>query len=43
VLCEPVARDDVVGAGHVVTAGGDVARAVVAGIRRGVEEPDDLS
>jgi N-acetylmuramoyl-L-alanine amidase len=42
VLCEPAAHDDIVGTRHLVTAGSQVARAIVAGIRRGFEEPVDL-
>lgn len=42
VLCEPAAHADVDGTRRLVTAGGDVARAIVVGIRRGVEEPADL-
>jgi N-acetylmuramoyl-L-alanine amidase len=42
VLCEPVAHDDVATTRRLVTAGGDVARAIVVGIRRGVEEPAEL-
>jgi hypothetical protein len=42
VLCEPAAHDDIVGTRHLVTAGSQVARAIVTGIRRGVEEPGDL-
>ena len=42
VLCEPAAHDDIAGTRHLVTAGSQVARAIVAGIRRGVEEPVDL-
>jgi N-acetylmuramoyl-L-alanine amidase len=42
VLCEPAAHDDVAAARRVVTSGGALARAIVAGIRRGVEEPGDL-
>ena len=41
VLCEPAAHDDIVGTRHLVTAGGDVARAIVLGIRRGFEEQAD--
>jgi N-acetylmuramoyl-L-alanine amidase len=41
VLCEPAAHDDVAGTRRLVTAGGDVARAIVVGIRRGVEEHTD--
>ena len=39
VLCEPAAHDDVAATRRLVTGGGDVARAIVVGIRRGVEEP----
>ena len=35
VLCEPAAHDDVAATRRLVTAGGDVARAIVVGIRRG--------
>jgi N-acetylmuramoyl-L-alanine amidase len=42
VLCEPAARDDVAATRRLVIGGGDVARAIVVGIRRGVEEPTDL-
>lgn len=42
VLCEPAAHDDIVATRQLVTAGGDVARAVVGGIRRGFEKPADL-
>ena len=41
VLCEPVAHDDLPGTRRLVTTGGEVARAIVVGIRRGVEEPGD--
>ena len=41
VLCEPAAHDDVAATRRLVTTGGDVARAIVVGIRRGVEEPAD--
>jgi N-acetylmuramoyl-L-alanine amidase len=39
VLCEPAAHDDVAGTRQLVTGGGDVAHAIVRGVRRGVEEP----
>ena len=42
VLCEPAAHDDVAATRRLVIGGGDVARAIVVGIRRGVEEPADL-
>jgi len=42
VLCEPVARDDVAATRRLVTSSADVARAIVRGMRRGVEEPADL-
>ena len=40
VICEPVAADDVDGMRSVVRQGAAVARAVVEGVRRGVEQPD---
>ena len=39
VICEPVAADDVASMGTLVVRGADVARAVVRGVRRGVEQP----
>ncbi len=42
VLCEPAAHDDVAATRRLVTAGSDVAHAIVVGIRRGVEEPPDI-
>ena len=39
VLCEPAAHDDVEAARRLVTGAADVARAIVAGVRRGIEEP----
>src|SRR5262245_14506142 len=39
VLCEPAAHDDVAATRRLVTSGGEIARAIVRGIRRGVEEP----
>jgi N-acetylmuramoyl-L-alanine amidase len=39
VLCEPVAADDAEGTRFLVTASEGVARALVIGIRRGIEEP----
>jgi N-acetylmuramoyl-L-alanine amidase len=41
VLCEPAAHDDVAGTRRLVTTGAAVAQAIVAGIRRGVEEPTE--
>jgi N-acetylmuramoyl-L-alanine amidase len=40
VICEPVAQSDVDGMRALVLRGADVARAVVRGVRRGVESPD---
>jgi N-acetylmuramoyl-L-alanine amidase len=42
VLCEPAAHDDVEATRLLVTSGAQVARAIVLGVRRGVEEPPDL-
>ncbi|HEY7107034.1 MAG TPA: peptidoglycan-binding protein [Acidimicrobiia bacterium] len=39
VLCEPVAHDDVAATRRLVTSTAAIADAIVAGIRRGVEEP----
>ena len=39
VICEPVAQVDVDGMRALVSRGADVARAVVRGVRRGVEQP----
>jgi len=39
VICEPVAQADVEAMRALVLRGGDVARAVVRGVRRGVEQP----
>ena len=39
VICEPVAQADVDAMRALVLRGGDVARAVVRGVRRGVEQP----
>jgi N-acetylmuramoyl-L-alanine amidase len=41
VVCELVERGDVVGMRNVVARAGDVSRAIVRGVRRGVEEPPD--
>ncbi len=41
VVCELVARGDVEGMRHVVARAGDVSRAIVRGVRRGVEEPPE--
>jgi N-acetylmuramoyl-L-alanine amidase len=39
VICEPVAAEDVAGIGTLVVRGAEVARAVVRGVRHGVEQP----
>ena len=39
VICEPVAADDIGSMRTLVVRGADVARAVVRGVRHGVEEP----
>ena len=39
VICEPVAQVDVDAMRSLVSRGADVARAVVRGVRRGVEQP----
>ena len=39
VICEPVAQGDVDAMRELVSRGADVARAVVRGVRRGVEQP----
>jgi N-acetylmuramoyl-L-alanine amidase len=41
VVCELVERGDVAGMRNVVARAGDVSRAIVRGVRRGVEEPSD--
>lgn len=41
VVCELVARGDVDGMRNVVARAGDVSRAIVRGVRRGVEEPPE--
>lgn len=41
VVCELVERGDVVGMRNVVARSGDISRAIVRGIRRGVEEPPE--
>jgi hypothetical protein len=41
VVCELVERGDVAAMRNVVARAGDVSRAIVRGIRRGVEEPPD--
>ena len=41
VICEPVLRHDVEAMRALVTRGDDVARAVVRGIRRGIEQPPE--
>jgi N-acetylmuramoyl-L-alanine amidase len=41
VVCELVERGDVEGMRNVVARAGDVSRAIVRGVRRGVEEPSD--
>jgi N-acetylmuramoyl-L-alanine amidase len=40
VVCELVERGDVAGMRNVVARTGDIARAIVRGVRRGVEEPE---
>jgi len=40
VICEPVAEDDVASMRTLVRRTGEVAQAVVRGVRRGVEEPE---
>ena len=39
VICEPVQLDDVVGMRRLVVSAGAIGRAVVRGVRRGVEHP----
>jgi hypothetical protein len=39
VICEPVAQGDVDAMRELVLRGPEVARAVVRGVRRGVEQP----
>jgi len=41
VVCQPVEADDVDGVRRLVARSGDVGRAIVRGIRRGIEEPFD--
>jgi N-acetylmuramoyl-L-alanine amidase len=41
VVCELVERGDVEGMRNVVARTGDISRAIVRGVRRGVEEPSD--
>jgi len=41
VVCELVERGDIVGMRNVVARAGDISRAIVRGVRRGVEEPAD--
>lgn len=41
VVCELVARGDIDGMRRLVARAGDVGRAIVAGVRRGIEEPPD--
>jgi N-acetylmuramoyl-L-alanine amidase len=41
VLCEPAAHDDLTATRRLVTTGSEIARAIVVGIRRGVEEPGE--
>ena len=43
VICEPVAQVDVDAMRALVSRGADVARAVVRGVRRGVERPAEPS
>jgi N-acetylmuramoyl-L-alanine amidase len=40
VVCELVERGDVAGMRNVVARAGDISRAIVRGVRRGVEEPE---
>jgi hypothetical protein len=39
VVCQPVEANDVDGVRHLVSRAGDVSRAIVRGVRRGIEEP----
>jgi hypothetical protein len=43
VICEPVAADDVANMRTLVVRGADVAQAVIRGVRRGVEQPPEVS